>query len=473
MSIPHKKCYRSDTALGRAERFVKNPEHNRSQATLERAKLIIRQRLSQRWKASRIELAVAKPTRWDTDAQVPDLIQRHPQTLFMSLSSNGSNDEFGHNEEIRQLARRGILPDWAKDEIGDRRAAKFEHFRRLERQIANGLRSDGAAFRETHESVAAILEEIQRDLKADRLADREWHRTIPVIKGRPAPIMGLRRRGMKQPLLPMSKETFRLKFSNLLQDKTDKKEPQLAIPIPSLARSAEMFKATYINLTDKSIKPKNGNFQKLVGKRKRNIFGKFYFKDKDGERQSVDWRDGPTRLAWENVSPLILAKPNSGSRSMLADMADRDGALRKTIWLGLPGLAWGLGKFYLRYVKDKKTKKGEFVYPLWAKLESKAALRCLVILTERMSRIKITTASGVRYEVPPSFIKRTLKLINWLNDKYPWYRIHKHHKSRDDLSGRWVGDFITDVMARLYPDIDRDTVGRWIDLVLGAQNDLR
>lgn len=276
----------------------------------------------------------------------------------------------------------------------------------------------------TRSELAALLWDLRRDIYADRRADLEWERKItPNENGRLEAPSGPRCDWMKSP------------------------------PIP-LGKAADMFEAALCNLTKKDLEPKNGNFLALVGTRRRNIFRK---------HNGVDWRTGPMQTAYQDIRHMVTATPGKGRYfSIAADIADPDGELRKTISAGLNGLDLAMNGF------DENGR-----YPRLLEAETIAVLEALAKITRKIAGVSLTTASGVLYEVPPSFCRRTINLIEWFNGKFPWYCIHKHCKDCESLPEQWIGEFLTDGMARLYPDIDYDTIGKWIDLVLGAQNRLR
>ncbi len=270
------------------------------------------------------------------------------------------------------------------------------------------------------------LEKLLAELQNERFSAPEWERTVTVTKTGMLEIPhGFRRDYMTSHSIPWD-------------------------------TAADIFDAAWQNFTAPDLKRKNGNFQAKKGERHSIIFKKY---------QGVDWRNGPLQQAYAQTSRAVLATPGQGRYfSIKADIADPDGTLRNIIRGQIHELDIAMRCF-----------NQDGYYPQLIDNETLEALQALAEITRRISRVKLSTIPGNSYKltVPKSFRTRTLFLIDWFNDKFPWFRISKHDKNRAALVAPWVGNFLTDVMARIYPKVEYDTVGLWIDLVLGAQNDLR
>jgi len=259
-----------------------------------------------------------------------------------------------------------------------------------------------------------------------RSDDHKWECTLKVNeKGRLEVPLGFRRDWMKSPSIPLDK-------------------------------AADMFDAALHSITDPDLEPKNGNYQVVVGERRRNIFRKY---------KGVDYRACPMQQAYVDIRYRVTTRAGQGRYfSIAADIADPDGSLRETIRGRIHELDLAMRCFNV-----------QGYYPHLIDDETINALRALAEITRRMAKVQLSTTPEGSYalNVPPSFRRLTVMLIEWFNAKFPWFLIAKHDKSREALAAPWVGDFLTDVLTRLYPKVGRETVDQWIDLVLGAQNDLR
>ncbi|MEO0880225.1 MAG: hypothetical protein AAFY22_10995 [Pseudomonadota bacterium] len=148
-----------------------------------------------------------------------------------------------------------------------------------------------------------------------------------------------------------------------------------------------------------------------------------------------------------------------------ADIADRDGTLRRKICADIEGLDLFFRCF------DETGRRPYLTQP-----ESFEALAALIELVRRMSKIKMTPKPGVFENVPRSWIVQFCITQDWYKDYLPFYKIPRERNPKDggtlrDQMGK-RGEFIVELFKFLHPRVDLVTVEQRVDALLAGQKTL-
>ena len=148
-----------------------------------------------------------------------------------------------------------------------------------------------------------------------------------------------------------------------------------------------------------------------------------------------------------------------------ADIADRDGTLRRIIWADIEGL----DLFFRRF--DETGRR-----PYSTEQTTYMALLALIELVRRMSKIKMTPKPGVFENVPRSWIVQFCIIRDWFENYLPFYKIPRERnpkdggKLRDQMGKR--GEFIVELFKILHSRADPVTVEQRVDALLSGQKTL-